>query len=299
MEASRRRSAFHTFLRRPLKGRDLSCWRLFHLLRSLPSWGTNTRVYEAKYTIHQIQNTTRFPVHPQPPESTFWQQNVCTQPMTPASPLVQAGSAVFRNMTSIRRAPTSFTLFPRLPAELRLMIWNEALPGARTFEITEDLMYIDVYPYPHCDEDERLFWFFTEIRDLKRSGQFQNSLLQLARIGFLSASHEARRIGLKHYKLRRITPSGGLMYVDPDRDVFSLSLGDTRVNLSHSITGLFVQVELLACAFPSSHILRVTLEECRKRQHQEFVLRTRFAHQNQGHFHDRSMTPIDGVWKSL
>jgi hypothetical protein len=94
----------------------------------------------------------------------------------------------------------SFTLFPKLPAELRVAIWNAILPGPRFVEIESSKVFLKELP----DEDEVETWHATGI--------------EKAPVGFFIC-RESRAEVLKWYSPIKSTDGSPTWLVNFKRDI--------------------------------------------------------------------------------
>jgi 2EXR family len=96
---------------------------------------------------------------------------------------------------------TSFTKFPLLPAELRLMIWECAIPEPR------------VIRYTSRTYREYISWYHTSIYRLEQTIP-----------GIIHACYDSRREALKRYKIALLVELARPVYFDFERD--TLEFGD-------------------------------------------------------------------------
>ncbi|KAK4169153.1 hypothetical protein QBC43DRAFT_85946 [Cladorrhinum sp. PSN259] len=112
------------------------------------------------------------------------------------------------------KAPTTFTLFRYLPAELRQQIWEEALPGPRVLMLELPKAPL-VLPYRSSRTATRFLWHGG--RNVFACSARPPTLLQV--------NAESRAVALKHYRLG-LAPRGHpnpRIYVSLQRDVIGLS----------------------------------------------------------------------------
>lgn len=134
-----------------------------------------------------------------------------------------------------------WNFFPKLPIELRLMIWEEALPGPRVFRFGDGAISIEK-TCPSFDGEEALSqysYYYRDGDDREENTQDldyygvpigpQDKLIRRGPHNLLSTNMEARRVCLRHYTLVPIAFPKVSVYVDFSRDIFSFeSIEDIR-----------------------------------------------------------------------
>lgn len=115
-----------------------------------------------------------------------------------------------------------FTLFSKLPVELRLMVWKYALPGQRVFKFDGKGFVIQTFPYEGHDEN-----ILSRYNYHLRGYHFdQERKLKPIKVAFkapyslLATNKEARAATLEQYTLTFMPQPGTPLYIDPDMDIF-------------------------------------------------------------------------------
>ncbi|CZR62624.1 uncharacterized protein PAC_12521 [Phialocephala subalpina] len=134
---------------------------------------------------------------------------------TPLAPLTKAARSLAPQLSDT----PSFNLFPKLSIELRIMIWEYALPEAQMIKLREmpengnrtrrmrEVINSICHPVPKAAIEQR------------QELEVNSNTYSKVHCALLHVSQEARAMALGHYSLSFAAQTGRPIYVDFDKDI--------------------------------------------------------------------------------